>query len=136
MIDFLHSLNPADPPFVWKNGQGSGDYMMIETSIFNPAFRSWMPLNRYNIGMRPAVMHGPGCLVDSTIPELAESFTGRVLRKTRKTWRSCRILTDFQYGFAPSHVTQSGNPQSIYCMPELLECVRTRLAGVDSRGCE
>lgn len=124
MIDFLHSLNPADPPFVWKNGQGSGDYMMIETSIFNPVFRSWMPLNRYNIGMRPAVMHGPGFLVDSTIPDWRNLSQDAFYEKLAKLGDHA-VLTDFQYGFTQSHVTQSGNPQSIYCMPELLECIRT-----------
>lgn len=124
VIDFMHGLNPENPPFVWKNGQGRGDYMMIETSIFNPIFRSWMPLTRYNIGQRPAVVHGPGFLVDSTVPDWRNLSRDEFYERMSRLGDHA-VLTDFQYGFTQNHVTQSGNPQSIYAMPELLECIRT-----------
>ncbi|MDD3695521.1 MAG: hypothetical protein PHG44_06080 [Lentisphaeria bacterium] len=123
MIDFVHALDADNPPFVWKNGQGRADYVMIETSIFNPIFRSWMPLTRYNIGQRPAVIHSPGYLFDSSIPNWRNLGREEFYREMHKL-ADHAILTDFQYGVSQNHVTQNGNPQSIYAMPELLECIR------------
>ncbi|MFA6931913.1 MAG: hypothetical protein WCT05_16435, partial [Lentisphaeria bacterium] len=123
LIDFVHELDPDDPPYVWKNGQGRGDYMMIETSIFNPVFRSWMPLTRYNIGMRPAVIHSPGYLFDQTIPNWRNLNQQDFYHELAKL-ADHAVMTDFQYGVTQNHVTQNGNPKSIYAMPELLECIR------------
>ncbi len=123
LIDFVHQLDPDNPPYVWKNGQGRADYVMIETSIFDPIFRSWMPLTRYNIGMRAAVVHGHGYLIDQTIPNWRNLNQEEFYHEMAKL-ADHAVLTDFQYGVTQNHVTQNGNPQSIYAMPELIECNR------------
>ncbi|MFA6931260.1 MAG: hypothetical protein WCT05_13125, partial [Lentisphaeria bacterium] len=123
LIDFIHSLNPENPPFAWKNGIAKSDYTMIETSIFNPLFRAWMPLCRYLIGQRPTVVHSPGYLFEQTIPQWQNLDQKTFMEEYAKLGDHV-VLTDFQYGFTQSHEVQSGNPQSIYCMPELLTCIR------------
>jgi hypothetical protein len=123
LIDYIHSLNPENPPFAWKNGVAKSDYTMIETSIFNPIFRAWMPLTRYLIGQRPTVIHSPGYLFEQTIPQWQNLDQEAFMEEYAKLGDHV-VLTDFQYGFTQSHEVQSGNPQSIYCMPELLTCIR------------
>lgn len=128
LVDFVHDMGTGKPdyekPFVWANGTLKADLVMIETSIFNPVFASWMPLYRYNMGSRPGNVHGPGFMdLDLSIPEW-RSMSKEVFMDKLGRIATHAVFTDFQYGITQSHVTQNGNPQSLYCMPELLEVAR------------
>lgn len=123
MVEYIHSLNKENPPIAWKNGLGKSDYMMLETSIFNPFFRQWMPHMRYMMGQRPVSVHSPGYLFDETIPGWQnmsrEQFDAAFSRLADHV-----VFTDFEYGFTQCYSTRNGNPRSIYSQPELLECMR------------
>ena len=124
LIDYVHSLNPKNPIVVWKNGPGMGDMKMIETSIFNSVFRSWMPQTRYNAGMRPVCIHSrQGYMVNDTIPNWRQLSRDEFYREFAKLGDHA-VLTGFRYGVTQSDRTCNGNPQIIYCMPELLELIR------------
>ncbi|MBQ7207625.1 MAG: hypothetical protein IJS01_07505 [Lentisphaeria bacterium] len=123
MVDFIHSLDGKNPPVAWKNGLGKSDFMMLETSIFNPFFRQWMPHMRYLMGQRPVSVHSPGFLFDQTIPGWRnmthEQFMAAFMKLADHV-----VFTDFEYGFTQCFSTRDGNTRAMYVQPELLECLR------------
>ena len=122
LVDFIHDLNPENPPVAWKNGLGKSDFMMLETSIFNPFFRQWMPHMRYMMGQRPVSVHSPGYLFDETIPFWRNMTHSQFMHAFSKLADHV-VFTDFEYGFTQCFSTRDGNPRSIYVQPELLECI-------------
>ena len=123
MVDEIHALDPKNPPVAWKNGVGKSDFFMLETSIFNPFFRQWMPHMRYMMGQRPVSVHSPGYLFDQTIPGWRNMTREQFMTAFRKLADHV-VFTDFEYGFTQCFSTRDGNPRSIYVQPELLECLR------------
>lgn len=123
LVSFIHELNPDDPPIAWKNGLGKSDFMMLETSIFNPFFRQWMPHMRYMMGQRPVSVHSPGFLFDETIPGWRNMTYDQFMNAFSKLADHV-VFTDFEYGFTQCYSTRDGNPRSIYVQPELIECMR------------
>ncbi|MBE6395045.1 MAG: hypothetical protein E7044_13500 [Lentisphaerae bacterium] len=123
MVDFIHALDKKNPPIAWKNGMGKSDFTMLETSIFNPFFRQWMPHMRYMMGQRPVSVHSPGYLFDQTIPGWRNMTREQFMTAFMKLADHV-VFTDFEYGFTQCYTTRDGNPRSIYVQPELLECIR------------
>ena len=123
MVDFIHSLDKKNPPIAWKNGLGKSDFMMLETSIFNPFFRQWMPHMRYLMGQRPVSVHSPGFLFDQTIPGWRNMTHEQFMTAFMKLADHV-VFTDFEYGFTQCFTTRIGNTRSMYVQPELLECLR------------
>ena len=123
LVDVIHALNPENPPIAWKNSLGKSDYMMLETSIFNPYFKRWMPHMRYLMGQRPVSVHSPGYLFDDTIPAWRNMTHEQFMTAFGKLADHV-VFTDFEYGFTECYSTRDGNPRSIYVQPELLECMR------------
>ena len=123
VIDYIHALRPEDPLYVWKNGNGKADILMIETDLFSRIFQSWMPLTRYNIGQRPAVLHvREGWMFQSTIPEWRTLTLDEMMTRLDRLGDHM-TFSDFEYGMTQSQYGYGGNRQSQYCMPELLECI-------------
>jgi hypothetical protein len=123
VIDYIHRLRPADPLYAWKNGGGNADMLMIETDLFSRTFQSWMPLTRYNIGQRPAVLHvREGWNYYATIPQW-RTLTLKEMLVHLKRLGDHMTFSDFEYGMTNTHYGYGGNYLSQYCMPELLECI-------------
>ena len=123
VIDYIHSIRPSDPLYAWKNGGGNADMLMIETDLFSRTFQSWMPLTRYNIGQRPAVLHvREGWNYYNTIPEWRILTLPQMLVHLKRLGDHM-TFSDFEYGMTNTHYGYGGNGQSQYCMPELLECI-------------
>ncbi|MBQ6473836.1 MAG: hypothetical protein IJJ33_17750 [Victivallales bacterium] len=123
LSDFIHRLRPEDPPYVWKNGTGMTDMTMIETDLFSVNFQSWMPLTRYNIGQRPAVLHvRDAWMFDSSIPNWRNLTLEQFLERWAKLGDHAS-LSEFEYGMTQSLYGYGGNRQSQYDLPELLECI-------------
>ena len=121
--DYIHSLRPGDPLYTWKNGGGKADMLMIETDLFSETFQSWMPLTRYNIGQRPAVLHvREGWNYYNTVPDW-RSLTLKEMLVRLKRLGDHMTFSDFEYGMTNSYYGYGGNYLSQYCMPELLECI-------------
>ena len=123
MVDFIHALDKKNPPIAWKNGMGKSDFTMLETSIFNPFFRQWMPHMRYLMAQRPISVHSPGFLFDQTIPGW-RNMTHKQFMAAFMKLADHVVFTDFEYGFTQCYTTRDGNPRSLYVQPELLECMR------------
>ena len=124
MVDYIHSLDKKNPPVAWKNGMGKSDFTMLETSIFNPFFRQWMPHMRYMMGQRPVSVHSPGFLFDQTIPGWRNMTLEQFMPAFMKLADHV-VFTDFEYGFTQCYTTRDGNTRAMYVQPELLECLRT-----------
>lgn len=123
VIDYIHRLRPADPLYAWKNGGGNADMLMIETDLFSRTFQSWMPITRYNIGQKPAVLHvREGWNYYVTIPQW-RNLTLKEMLVQLKRLGDHMTFSDFEYGMTNSYYSYGGNGLSQYCMPELLECI-------------
>ena len=137
VIDYIHALRPADPLYAWKNGGGKADMLMIETDLFSMTFQSWMPLTRYNIGQRPAVLHvRNGWNYYNTIPQWRSLKLNEMLIQLKKLGDHM-TFSDFEYGMTNSYYGYGGNHQSQYALPELLECIELgwhALIPVETRG--
>ena len=123
LIDYIHAIRPKDPLYAWKNGGGKADMLMIETDLFSQTFQSWMPLTRYNIGQRPAVLHvREGWNYYKTVPDWRSLKLPEMLVRLKRLGDHM-TFSDFEYGMTNSYYGYGGNYQSQYCMPELLECI-------------
>ncbi|MBE6376656.1 MAG: hypothetical protein E7050_09350 [Lentisphaerae bacterium] len=123
LFDYIRSLRPSDPLYVWKNGEGKADIRLIETELFSPIFYSWMPLTRYNAGQRPCIMHAKeGYVLGKSIPDWEKLTLDEFLTKWHRLGDHL-LLSCFEYGMTQSIYGNSGNAQMMYCMPELLECI-------------
>ena len=123
VIDYIHSIRPQDPLYAWKNGGGKADMLMIETDLFSRTFQSWMPLTRYNIGQRPAVLHvRAGWNYNVTIPKWRSLTLDEMLVHLKRLGDHL-TFSDFEYGMTNSYYGYGGNYLSQYALPELLECI-------------
>ena len=137
VIDYIHAIRPEDPLYAWKNGGGKADMLMIETDLFSRTFQSWMPLTRYNIGQRPAVLHvREGWKYYDTVPDWRNLSKPEMLVRLKRLGDHM-TFSDFEYGMTNSYYGYGGNYLSQYCMPELLECIELgwhALIPVETRG--
>lgn len=127
LVDFVHNLKKPkgskEPYTVWGNGWLKSDYIMVEASFLNPLIHDWFPVRRYLQGPRPGSTHKHGFQFDQTISNwmvMDQNDFKQVVGKLA----DYIIFNEFQYGLTDSYLTQFGNPQITYNMPEVIELMR------------
>ncbi len=128
IVDFTHNIiktkNPAEKLVVFSNGYLKGDYIMVEEEILGVAkYKEWMPLLRYHIGPRPSTSHGHGFRLSKIITNWREKTTEDFKTFLPKL-ADYVIFNEFKYGLITNHLIGHGNPQVVYCFPEVIEMMR------------
>lgn len=128
LADFVHNMvktdNPAKKPVIWSNGFIGGDYVMLECSFLSSYYQNWMPLRKFLIGPRPGCSHKHGFMLDQTIPNWRKK-NQEFFKEAIPKLADYIIFNEFKSGLTDSYITQYGNPQITYCMPEVIELMRS-----------
>jgi hypothetical protein len=128
LADFVHNDivktdDPAKKPVLWSNGFIGGDYVMMECSFLSSHYQNWMPLRKFLMGPRPGCSHKHGFMLDQTIPNWRKK-NQEFFKKAIPKLADYIIFNEFKMGLTDSYITQYGNPQITYCMPEVIEMMR------------
>jgi hypothetical protein len=127
LTDYIHNMvktdNPAEKLVVWANGFVGGDYIMMECSFLSTLYQNWYPSRKFFMGPRPGCSHKHGFMLDQTIPDWRKKDQ-KYFREVIPKLADYIIFNEFKAGMTDSYITQYGNPQITYCMPEVIEMMR------------